>query len=266
MEVFDAMIKKIKWATDAELFNIWKNHKGIIIGRGENPAYIHDKNVATFKGKKFGCNGAYKVYDDLDALIWLDHSFYQKNCIELRKLKYLLFTVNSSIGDNIPLKVLRKNLSRLGCSSSFDQGFWTKNLTGFLALNVALVLGLNPVWLHGFIANYKRDHFIKRVDQFSVIADWCKTNGRTVYVADENSVLSKFFKYRRLPVPKAARTKKGVMPYGMGQGRTGIDSVRLGDELWGRPDIDSGGLQNTDKPIDVSGNAAGSDPGDNTGL
>jgi hypothetical protein len=178
----------------------------------------------------------------------------------------MLFTVNSSIGDNIPLVVLRKNLSRLTCSGSFDQGFWTKNLTGFLALNVALVLGLNPIWLHGFIANYKRDHFVKRIDQFGIIADWCEINGRTVYIADENSVLRKFFKHRRLPVPKAARTKKGVMPYGMGQGRTGVDPVRLGDELRRGPDIDSGGLQDTDKPVDTGGDATGSNPSDNQGL
>lgn len=256
----------VRWATDSELLNIWMGEKGLVIGRGENPDYVRYDDIASFRGRKIGCNRSYRVYDDLDALVWLDHSFFRKHCTDIRRLKCHLFTVNTSINENIPLKVLRKGPSRPACTGSFDQGFWTKNLTGFVALNIALALGLDPIWLHGFLGNYKREHFINMISQFAVIADWCNDNGRTVYVADEDSALTEFFKHRRLPAPRAAHKKKGVMPYGMGQGRTGVDPVRLGDELRGRPDSDDRGVQDTHKSIDIGGDTAGSDSGDDQGL
>jgi len=200
------------WAIDPLFKNKYTNVPGIVIGRGINE-YARNESLDSFKGKKIGCNEAYKV-TDLDILLWLDSSFYgnhEKEILfykESTLKKTILFAMN-------PLYYIHKDLSVYGlearrpekCSESFDSGFYPCELSGFLALNVALIMGINPIWLYGFTPDEK---ISERSFKFKYISDWCKQNNRQVFLYDENSLLSMFFNYKSFPLTLKKKKKKEI--------------------------------------------------------
>ena len=211
--VFDG-IRRGRWATDAEFKNIWHKRPGVVIGRGPNDDYKRFQAVAQFAGKRIGCNTAFRAYLNLDAIVWMDYEIFRDHKEEMRHLKCYKFAVNPvtyrTYGiDIIGLKAMRPER----CSDSIESGFYPCNLTGYVGTNLALIMGLDPVWLHGFDSNYKDPMMRKRVDQFAYIADWCRQNDRHVYIATEGSYLERFFEHKKLPGSGEKRLrarKKGV--------------------------------------------------------
>lgn len=186
--------------TDNQFKNIYYNQPGLVIGRGNGHDYKHDSTIDFFSGIKIGCNSAYEIAT-LDLLIWMDTLFFVENWQKIKGLNCLRFAVNPSIYcDNYGVDVYELKVSGIeGCSESFDKGFYPCELSGYLALNMALIMGLNPIWLHGFTSDMKNQYGMVRSDKFKYLSDWAKENNREIYLAQKKSYLKKFFDYKELP-------------------------------------------------------------------
>jgi len=185
------------WATDLEFRDRYAGHRGIIIGRGLY-GYQRNTDLDKFTGVKIGCNHAYRV-TSLDALVWMDPKFFEANWREISRVDCHKFAINpihySYHGVTIyGLEAIRPEK----CALFLRDGFYPCNLSGYIALNLALIFGLNPVWLYGFSPN--TDVLQKRSESFKLIGDWVKDNNREVYITDKGSYLTKFFPYQVLPV------------------------------------------------------------------
>ena len=209
MGLFDG-ITEGRWARDKQFKNIWEGRPAIIIGRGPRSEYKIIDDVSEFKGKRIGCNTAYRAYSNLDALVWMDYDFFRDNRHELKHLKCYKFAVNPVTYQIYGMEIYGIEAHKPErCSESLDTGMFPCNLTGYVALNLALIMGLNPIWLHGFDANYKDQKMKERLESFALIAEWCKKNNREVFVATESSGMERFFTYKRLPAIKHKRLKSG---------------------------------------------------------
>lgn len=195
------------WATDERFKNIYTGQKGLVIGRGKLKEYERDKALDNFSGKKIGCNTAYKT-TELDALIWLDLPFFPNHYDEIRNLNCLKFAVNPFHYFHHGVEIFGLRATRPErCSESFDSGFYPCELSGYIALNMALLFGLDPIWLYGFSSDMANQGII-RSDKFIYIADWAKKHDRKIYLTDKESYLKKFFPYKALPRVKKTKKKK----------------------------------------------------------
>lgn len=185
-------------ATDDKFKGIFKGKPGLIIGRGDNDDYQVDHLFEQFSGIKIGCNSAYKV-SKLDALIWIDSLFFVKYWQEIDNLDCLKFAVNPSVYNTVGVEINELLVSGVeGCSESFDKGFYPCELSGYIALNMALIMGLNPIWLHGFTSDMKDQYGTVRADKFKLLADWANDNDKQIYLPREDGYLRKFFDYKEI--------------------------------------------------------------------
>ena len=187
-------------ATDEQFKNIYQGRQGLIIGRGAGSEYEHDPIFDKFNGIKIGCNSAYTVAD-LDVLVWMDSLFFVTHWQEIKQLKCLKFAPNPDVYNTYGVDVyeLRVNMPER-CSVSFDSGFYPCELSGYLALNIALLFGLNPIWLHGFTSEMNDNYGNKRADKFQYLANWAKQNNREIYLANKEGYVTKFFIYKQIEI------------------------------------------------------------------
>jgi hypothetical protein len=195
------------WATDKEFKDFFIKRKGLIIGRGQNDDYQIQSALNRFHGIKIGCNRAY-VSCKIDILIWMDPAFFEKNWHEIKELDCLKFALNPVHYDHHGITDIRgiKANHPGRCSLNIDSGFYPCNLSGYVALNLALIIGLNPIWLYGFCPN--TDIVRQRSESFKMLADWANKNRRQIYIADEESYLRKFFEYKKIPLRANKRKLK----------------------------------------------------------
>ncbi len=199
-------MKNIKYATDREYKNKWFGQAGLVMGRGPGDKYERDPLLDGFQGKVIGCNEAYKIRK-CDAIVYMDEEVFFKNRDMYGYLAgqgTIIFGVNPIYPlYGVPVEgLLARTPER--CSTGFDQGFYPCNLSGYVALNVALLMGLNPIWLSGFDPERarigERDKMIDRSMRFGMIADWCHKENRQVHCADSGSMLAMFFPYKGIPL------------------------------------------------------------------
>ncbi len=192
------MNTSINWATDKEFKGKFAGHKGLVIGRGQNSDYERDERLDKFSGIKIGCNSAYKA-TSLDALVWMDPHFFETHWVKIFQTSCLKFAVSpvhyEHHGVDI-IGIMAKQPEK--CSESFGSGFYPCNLSGYLALNIALLFGLDPVWLYGFDPD--TEVLRERSESFSLISDWINKNHRRIFITDKNSYLKKFFDFKELPI------------------------------------------------------------------
>lgn len=199
-------MRNIKYATDREYKNRWFGQTGLVLGRGSGNEYERNSFLDGFRGKVIGCNEAYKVRG-CDAIVYMDEDVFFRNREMYGHLAgqgTTIFGVNPIYPlYGVPVEgLLARTPER--CSTGFDQGFYPCNLSGYVALNVALIMGLNPVWLSGFDPERarmsERDKMIDRSTRFGMIADWCHKENRQVYCADPKSMLAMFFTCKEIPI------------------------------------------------------------------
>ena len=194
-------------ATDERFKNIYQDQPGLIIGRGDNENYQPNPLFETFKGIKIGCNTAYSI-TKLDYLIWMDPPFFVEHCHEIKQLDCLKFAVNPHTYPHHDIDIYELRVSGIeGCSESFNKGFYPCELSGYLALNISLIMGLNPIWVHGFTSDMKDQYGTIRSDKFNYLFEWAKKNNRKIYLTQEQSYLRKFFDYSPLPEIKNKKLK-----------------------------------------------------------
>lgn len=189
--------KEFTWAPDALFKDRWLNQKGLILGRGLGKEYKRNKRLDKFDGKIIGCNTAYKS-TKCDAIFWMEEMVFLKNRQELKKEQEngtLLFALNPHYrlyNTEIWGIEARKPAK---CAERFDYGFYPCNLSGYVALNIGLIMGLNPIYLHGFYGYKDNEEMYMRNLNFKYIADWCEKHDKKVYVTDRKSQLIMFFEY-----------------------------------------------------------------------
>lgn len=218
------MSEEVKIVRDEDFYGIWRGQPGAIIGSGIDGLYTpvnHD--IEKFQGKKIGCSEACMYYKPLDLVIWVDALNHPENlpfweslsghdCLKMSIACDPPSSFNMHGNDVHWLRAQPPNRF----SPSFDLGFYPADLTGYLALNVALLLGCNPLWLVGF-DSWKHPYNIK-ARYFKMAEKWLKQHKKTVYVAEEDSFFahSGLFKYKPLPTGKEEEDKE-VTADGLGQ-------------------------------------------------
>lgn len=115
-------------------------------GRGVKWEYLD--NIHTL-----GINHIIDIYHNLDYLIFQDHRFLRLNKYPLHEFKGIIFVANSNpaskkfnirnIRPFVPLG-LQHNVS-----TRIEKGLYARKSTGLCAVNLALIMGANPIYLVG---------------------------------------------------------------------------------------------------------------------
>ena len=196
------------WATDKEYKNMFWGHKCLIIGggyrgNGSSREYRRCEELDRFTGKVIGCNSAYNVRK-LDILVWLDTSTYVKKKDELRTFDGLMFVGAPKWDpkgiDMIAVKPAQKDM----VSESFNDGIGPRHLSGYFAVNLALLLGFHIIFLTGF--NSCDKSIVKRTRNFSWFRKWADKNGRMILSTDTDGITNDFFDY--YPLDKILSTEE----------------------------------------------------------
>lgn len=192
--------ENIEWATDDKFKNIWKNQEGLIIGRGIGKDYTRKKDLDNFKGKVIGCNTAFNTRK-CDAIVLMDEKVFLNNKDTYRKLAddgTYIFVINP-IYPLYGVKIVGLEARKPErCSNSFDTGFYPCRLSGYIALNIAILMGLNPIYLYGFTPAKSNNKIIERSFDFDHIAEYCYQNGIKVYTINRDVIIELHFEYKSL--------------------------------------------------------------------
>lgn len=196
--------------TDIDFFDLWHGQPCLIIGSGKTKDYLpFNPALNSFKGKIIGCNSAFSVGYRTDLIMFIDGGVIEKFGDAMAQVDCLKFSIacDPPLGWNMRGNDIHWLLARHPgrFSVSFDSGLYPADLSGYLALNTALLMGCNPVYIYGF-DSWAHEVFHK-AERFKWAADWAKKNKREIYVADESSFLCKggIFEYKQLPMPLSAK-------------------------------------------------------------
>lgn len=193
--------ENIEWATDDKFKNIWIGQEGLIIGRGAGQDYARKKALDAFDGKVIGCNTAFNARF-CDAIVLMDEKVFLNNKEAYRKLANqgsYIFVVNP-IYPLYGVKIIGLEARKPErCSNSFDTGFYPCRLTGYVAVNIAILTGLNPIYLYGFTPSKAEDKKVaERSFDFDPIADYCYKNGVKIYTVNRDPIMELYFEYKSL--------------------------------------------------------------------
>ena len=146
--------------------NSWKGKPCFVIGGGPSLEKFKWKNL---KGHRtIGCNRAYEVMEptiifsmDNRFLLWVRSERYgmdaKKRFDETPAYKVWLTTYPVALPDDIFIVPVYGNYDKghTAFTSSMKEGLGHGNSSGYGALNLAFVLGANPIYLLGYDMNHK---------------------------------------------------------------------------------------------------------------
>jgi hypothetical protein len=199
-----------KVVTDTDFYDLWHGQPCLIIGSGKTGDYLpFNPDLNSFPGKIIGCNSAFSMGYRTDMIMFVDGgvlSQYGESMAQVDCFKLSITCDPPATWDlhgNDIHWLLARQPERF--SRSFDSGLYPADLTGYLALNTALLMGCNPVWLYGFDSAEHR--YFAKIERFKWAADWARENKREIYIADGDSFLCKcgIFEYKQLPMPLSAK-------------------------------------------------------------
>lgn len=193
-------IYEYKWATDREWKDKFWGQRCMIIGggyRGDGSTreYRRCEKLDAFDGKVIGCNSAYNTRA-LDILVFLDTSTYVNKKEEIKAFTGLKFVGapkwDPAGFDFIAVKPAQQPM----VSESFADGIGPRHLSGYFAINLALLLGFHIIFLTGF--NSCNKSVIKRTKAFSWFRKWADEHERLIISTDEDGITNDFFSYTPL--------------------------------------------------------------------
>jgi len=193
-------------AKDVQFKGLWKDEPCLIIGSGRGRNYEPFKpELNDFPGKIIGCNTAFKVGYRVDMLLWIDGHVYANNRRAIMALDCIKMsiTANPNGTDYIDNGInWIKAIQPDRFSNSFDIGMYPADLSGYLALNAAYLMGCNPIYLSGFTSDSHPEH--NQHKRFIWAAKKAAEDGREIYVIDTDSFFCKgsepIFPFAELPV------------------------------------------------------------------
>ena len=185
------------WATDKEYKDMFWGERCLIIGggyRGDGSSreYRRCERLDKFTGKVIGCNSAFNTRK-LDILVFLDTSTYVHHKAEIRAFKGLKF-VGAPKWDPADLNFIAVKPAQMPhVSESFNDGIGPRHLSGYFAINLALLLGFQLIFLTGFDSCNKS--VVKRTKNFAWFRKWADENGRMIFSTDADGITNDFFEY-----------------------------------------------------------------------
>ena len=122
-----------------------------VIGSGRSGRGLDWKQLKNMY--TIGINHVIELYHDLDILIFQDHRFLRKNKYPLGEYNGLIFVANSNpAAKRYGVKNIRPFIPiGMNCkvSERIEDGLYARKSTGLCALNLAIILGGNPIYLIG---------------------------------------------------------------------------------------------------------------------
>lgn len=193
-------IYNYKWATDREYKDMFWNQRCMIIGggyRGDGSIreYRRCEKLDAFDGKVIGCNSAYNTRA-LDILVFLDTSTYVNKEAEIKAFTGLKFVGAPKWNPDGFNFIAIKPAQQPMVSESFSDGIGPRHLSGYFAINLALLLGFNMIFLTGF--NSCDKSVVKRTKIFSCFRKWADEHERLIISTDADGITNDFFSYTPL--------------------------------------------------------------------
>lgn len=139
----------------------WQGHRCFLIGNGPSVRLYKPKVLNNFLSgeKSIGINRAYELLPDVTISLASDAHYYNnlsnpknKNWPEYKKyhayqgVKCWVDSANRHMDDCYYVK----NIGRAGISASLKDGIYCHSNTGYSAIQLAIVLKANPIYLIGF--------------------------------------------------------------------------------------------------------------------
>ncbi len=155
--------------------DIWKDEPCYIIGAGPPLKTFLDEYGWKFFDYKhtIGLNHIIEDYDRLECHFFLDRRFLNRSTYDIKNFKGTIFA-QSTTGlkpfDNITIFTTQNKKPSL----KFENGLFSGNFSGLAALNLALIMGANPIYLIGYgmgktgkveSYHYKKDYTAETKDQ-----------------------------------------------------------------------------------------------------
>lgn len=198
------------------------NQPGLIIGSGATAMYEDQAEnkamLENFTGPIIGCNESFLLIDTarLDLIIWIDdgvwtNSKHHEKLLQCTCPKFCIDPYDWK-GNYLDMDILglRGRPAPNKFSTSFEEGFCPCDDTGYLAVQVGFILGLQTIYLWGFDA--WKGLYNQKAWHFGVAGKWARENGRELYVAEETSFLchedqdhKKLVEFKPLPVPEIGK-------------------------------------------------------------
>lgn len=188
-------------ASDKDFLLKWNGDKCIIIGSGKSMDYLpFNPEINKFDGKIIGCNQAFTVGYNVDMVTFTDEHVLNENANKMLLLDCIKITIAcdppyqwENGGNDIHWL---KAIPPYRFSDSFDGGFYPADLTGYTALNVAILMGCSEIYLYGFDCNDEK--FIDKSHRYL----WALNKGADIYVTEQDSYLvtNGIFQYKSFPV------------------------------------------------------------------
>lgn len=150
----------------------WKDKPCFIVGGGPS---LRDFDWALLKGKRsIGINRAFEKYDptiifsmDLRFLKWVVNQRYGQAALEkfvrAKSYKVWLVTYTCKLPDEIFIVTARGGymMGHYAFTASMRSGLGHGNNSGYGALNLAVCLGANPIYLLGYDMSHHQEQFGK---------------------------------------------------------------------------------------------------------
>ena len=192
-------------AKDEQFKNLWQGEPCLIIGSGKTRNYQpFNPALNDFRGKVIGCNTAFAVGYKLDALLWIDRNVYKQNKGAIDALDLLKFSITASPNGTDYTDQINwiKAIQPERFSDSLDKGLYPADLSGYLALNLAYIMGCDPIYLYGFDSH--EQPYFKKAERFRWAAKKAKEDSRMIYSTGKDSVFCQgenpIFRYAEIPI------------------------------------------------------------------
>ncbi len=185
----------------------WAGQPCFVVGGGKSLKPIFEKHGLDFLDEMhtIGINHIIEDYDRFEWFIFLDQAFLQKTRYDMRKYKGIIFASNKTNLDHKDNTVIYK-LANNAPTEDIEHGLYNGNLSGLVALNLAIISGANPIYLLGYgngnDANhldyhYKQNYahvdnsekkFLKYKGAYGFFDAFKKYSDRVVHVTDGNDI------------------------------------------------------------------------------
>lgn len=211
----------------------WKGKPCIIVGGGPS---LEDFDWNLLHGwRVIGINRVYERFDptiifsmDTRFLRWVNEEKYGKEATEKfansKAYKVWLCTYNCKLPDDIFIVKVWQNYSRgfRAFPNTMNNGIGHGNNSGYGALNLAVCLGANPIYLLGYDMSYRGGEDSTSRDARDIFLSKVRTHWHEGHPQPHKiDTASQFIKYYKLPAIKAKEwgievinlNRKSALPY-----------------------------------------------------
>lgn len=175
-----------------------------IVIMGSSPAAKGVRFDLLPKIKTLAVNHVIETYQKADMLIFQDLRFLRETTFDVDNYRGFVFTANTSPYGR---KDQKKNVCYFkplhnNCNPSADmnRGVYTRKSTGVCAVNIALILGCNPIYMVGLDNSKKYYDNYQEGDDTHLVTDYHAENNKKAldaYISTNNTLYEPFSPYSK---------------------------------------------------------------------